>query len=122
MKKITLTAMLIGCMAMAAFAAISGLTGKWLVSVKLPDGNVYSVTYEFKINGSQLTGTATAEGTPKTINDGKINGDDFTFSLADDNGSLIKHTGKYYAQGDSVSLNVDYQGTILHTTLARAKN
>ncbi len=121
MKKITLTITLIG-VAMACLAAISGLSGKWQGSVKLPDGNTYPVTYELQANGAQLTGTATAEGSPKNISDGKVDGDNFTFSLTDDDGSVMKHTGKYYAQGDSVSLNVNYQGTILHTTLTRSKN
>jgi hypothetical protein len=32
---------------------------------------------------------------------------------------VIPHSGKYYAQGDSVSLNIDYNGTKFHTTLNR---
>lgn len=121
MKKITLTATLIG-VAMACLAAVGGIAGKWQGSVKLPDGNTYPANYEFQISNGKLSGTATAEGLPKVITDTKISGDDFSFSIADDDGSAIKHSGKYYPQGDSVSLNVNYQGTILHTTLTRKKN
>ncbi|SEP40575.1 hypothetical protein [Mucilaginibacter sp. OK283] len=121
MKKITLTATLV-CVVMACLAAVSGLAGKWQGSVKLADGNTYPANYEFQISDGKLTGTATAEGPPKVITDTRINGNDFSFSIADDDGSAIKHSGKYYPQGDSVSLNVNYGGTILHTTLTRKKN
>lgn len=76
MKKVTLTATLVG-VAMACLAAISSLSGKWVGSVKLPDGNTYPVTYELQVNGTPLTGTATAERSPKPICDGKIDGDNF---------------------------------------------
>jgi hypothetical protein len=120
MKKITLTATLI-CVVMACFASLSGLAGKWQGNVRLPDGNRYPANYEFQISDGQLTGTAIAEGPPKVITDVRIKGDDFSFSIADDDGSAIKHSGRYYEKGDSVSLNVTYQGTILHTTLTRTK-
>ncbi len=122
MKKVTLTTVLMVCAILICFAAIAGLAGKWQGSIKLPDGNIYPVTYEFQVNGDQLTGTATAEGPPKTVAEGKTDGVNFSFSLTNDDGKPILHGGKYYAEGDSIALTVNYQGDILHGTLKRAKN
>ena len=108
--------------AFICFAALADLAGKWQGNITLPDGNTYPVTYEFTINGSQLSGKATAEGSSKAINEGKINGTDFSFHLTDDDGQLIQHSGKYYAEGDSIALTVTYQGSKLHGKLKRAKN
>lgn len=118
-RKLVITAALVGCF-IICFAAVAGLSGTWKGSIKTPDGNVYPVTYIFNIQGDSLTGTAQAVGDPKTITEGKIMGSDFTFNVADDNGNPLPHSGKYYADGDSVSINVVYQGSTLHGSLKRA--
>ncbi|MBD2702333.1 hypothetical protein IC229_16915 [Spirosoma sp. BT702] len=120
-RKFRVTALLIFS-TFICFAALADLGGKWQGAITLPDGNTYPVTYEFTINGSQLTGKASAENSSKPINDGKINGTDLSFSITDDDNQPIPHSGKYYADGDSISLNVTYQGSKLHGTLKRAKN
>ena len=122
MKKLTLITTVIICAVSICMAAVFSLAGKWQGRIKMPDGNVYPVTYEFNVSGDQLTGTATAEGPAKTINEGKIKDTDFTFSLTDDDGKPILHSGKYYAEGDSIALTVNYQGAVLHGTLKRATN
>jgi hypothetical protein len=119
-RKIFTTATMICCAMICFAAAVVDLNGKWEGSIKLPDGNVYPVNYEFTVNGDQLTGTAKAQGSPQNITAGKINGADLTFSVTDDDGKPILHSGKYYAEGDSVALTVNYRGAILHTTLKRA--
>ena len=121
MKKLTLTTTLIFCIAMACFAAFAGFAGKWQANIKLPDGNVYPIAYDFQVSGGKLTGTATAKGPAKTINDGKVNGNKISFSITDDDGKAITHEGKYYAEGDSISMDINYQGTMLHGTLTRVK-
>jgi len=117
-KVFTTTALL--CCFMICLAAVADLSGRWTGSIKAPDGVDYPLTYVFNISSGVLTGTAQAQGDPKTITDCKLNGNDFTFNIADDDGTSIPHTGKYYADGDSISMNVNYKGTKLHTTLKRA--
>ena len=117
MKKLTSITAVIICAASIGMAAVFSLAGKWQGNIKLPDGNVYPVTYEFIVSGDQLTGTATAEGPAKTINEGKISDNDFTFSLTDDDGKPIPHSGKYYAEGDSIALTMNYQGAMLQGTV-----
>ena len=67
-----------------------------------------------------LTGTLQAQGEPKPIVNGKIEGNDFSFKIMDDDSTAILQSGKYYPAGDSISLNIVYKGTKLHTTLKRA--
>ena len=93
MKKITLTATLIGVV-MACLAAVGGLAGKWQGSVKLPDGNTYPANYEFQISDGKLTGTATAEGPSKVITDTRINGDG-TITHPSSKGSWSCKGGEY---------------------------
>ncbi|MVM31243.1 glycoside hydrolase [Spirosoma sp. HMF4905] len=108
--------------ALLCFAALIGLDGKWQGNITLPDGNTYPVTYEFTVNSGQLSGKASAEGSAKTLTEGKVNGADFSFSITDDDGQPIPHSGKYYTEGDSIALLVTYQGSKLHGSLKRAKN
>ncbi|WP_259070028.1 hypothetical protein HDF24_24695 [Mucilaginibacter sp. X4EP1] len=117
MKKILLTtASLFFCLVIC-FAAIEGLAGKWSGSIKTPDGNDIDLTYIFKVDGAKLTGTAISQGIEIPIDSGKVNGNEFKFSVTNPDGVTIPHKGKYL--GDSVSIDLDYQGTNFHSTLKR---
>ena len=117
MKKALFTTLLI-CFVAAAFAIIADLNGSWSGSVKGPDGNDYPLTYIFKIDGDKLTGTAKTSFGDTPLDKGKVDGDKFTFSTTL-NGMEVPHTGKY--MGDSVSMDIDYDGNKMHTTLKRSK-
>lgn len=116
-RKALVTAALL-CFITVCMAAITGLPGKWLGTVQTPDGDV-DLTYNFKLDGDKLSGTAESQGHEVTIDSGKVSGDNFTFSVTNSEGTVIPHEGKYFATGDSCSLNLDYQGTKFHTTLKR---
>ena len=103
-------------------AGNASIAGKWAGSVQLPDSSSYPVMYIFQISGDSLIGSATAEGVPKPIHAGKIKGNDCSFSIQDDDGSLIVHNGTYYSTGDSISLTILYRGSRLHSILKRADN
>ncbi len=79
-KKIITTALLL-CSFFAVFAAIETLNGKWTGSLKTDEGDEYPLLYNFKIDGGQLTGTAKTPKGDMAINDGKINGSNFTFNV-----------------------------------------
>ncbi len=117
MKIKIFTTMALVCCFMVCFAAIADLTGKWTGTLQTPDGNSMDVTYNFKLDGEKLTGTAQSQGVDVTIDSGKVIGNDITFSVTNTQGVLIKHIGKYY--GDSISMNLDYEGMKMHTTLKR---
>jgi hypothetical protein len=102
---------------MVCFAIVADLTGKWTGSLKTPDGNEIALTYNFKVDGDKLTGTAESPSGQVAINDGKINGTDFTFKVTVD-GNDYPHTGKFYT--DSCGIDIDFGGQKLHTTIKRA--
>ena len=118
MKKIfTILVMVSSFMFCYAVTTIQdGLNGKWSGEFKTPDGGEYPITYNFKEVSGTLAGVATF---PKgTIENGKVNGTDFTF-VVPAYGSPIMHTGKYYSQADSIGIDMDFNGKKLHATLKR---
>lgn len=117
-RKLFITAALLCCFAVA-FAAFAGLNGNWAGTLTAPDGNEYPLTYTFKTDGDILTGTSQSPQGTVGITDGKISGDSLLFAI-DVSGVKVLNTGKYFSVGDSISLNVDYQGMKFHTTLKRA--
>jgi hypothetical protein len=101
----------------AAFAYFAGIDGKWSAMLKGPDGNEFPITYTFKTAGATLTGTLTSSIGTFDISDGMMKGDSLWFT-ANVNTMKIKNKGRYYADGDSISLRVGMRST--HTTLKRA--
>jgi hypothetical protein len=120
MKRKTLIAVALLCFVVVCFAAIADLSGKWTGKITTPDGNPLQLNYLFKVNGDKLTGTAQGDGTPDSIYEGKITGNDISFKVSNDNGDVFPHTGKYFADGDSISMNIDVRWQKFHTTLKRA--
>lgn len=108
-KFFTTTALL--CCFMVCFAIVADITGKWSGNLVTPDGQNIPVTYNFKVDGDKLTGTADSPQGTITIDDGKIKGDDFSFKVTVD-GNDYPHTGKAYA--DSCAMNVDFGGQKVH--------
>lgn len=101
----------------AAFAWFSGISGNWTAMLKGPDGNVFPITYTFKTSDTTLAGTVTSSIGTFAISDGVVKGDSLWFT-AHINTMAIKNRGRYYADGDSISLRVGMRAT--HTNLKRA--
>jgi hypothetical protein len=108
---------LVCCFIVFAAFVIADLNGKWNGVIKTPDGNDLQVSYNFKVDGDKLSGTAESPAGQVTVDDGKINGDNFTFKVTVD-GNDYPHSGKMYA--DSCGLDIDFGGQKVHTTLKRA--
>lgn len=100
----------------AAFAYFAGIDGKWSAMLKGPDGNEFPITYTFKTDGSTLTGTVTSSIGSFNISHGEVKGDSLWF-IANINAMKINNKGRYFADGDSISLHVGARAT--HTTLKR---
>ena len=99
-------------------AIFADLSGKWSGVLNAPDGNQYPLAYTFKVDGSKLSGSLEVNGMSVPVDSGIVKGNDFKFSVTVDN-TAFPHTGKYYAAGDSVGVDVDFMGTKTHATLKR---
>lgn len=114
-KRLFTTLALVCCTVLVSLAVIADLNGKWSGSVQTPNGD-YPVNFTFKVDGDKLTGTAGVDAGAIPLTDGKVNGANFSFGM-DFNGVPLKNTGKFY--GDSITIDVDYQGTIMHGVCKR---
>ncbi|MGI4750356.1 MAG: hypothetical protein ACRYFB_06965 [Janthinobacterium lividum] len=117
-KTIIITLLIVGVMAVGV-AAISGLTGRWTGQLLSPDGNTSEVEYNFKTDGTTLSGTLESVYGSSKIENGKVDGNQIVFNI-NLNGLYLPHKGKIYP--DSVAMNVDYKGLPLHITLKRKAN
>ena len=119
MKRKIFTTTALVCCFMVCFAIIADIAGKWTGTLKTPDGNEIPLTYTFKLDSGKVKGNVESPQGTIDITDGKINGNDFTFSLSV-NGTDVKHTGKFYPAADSIGMDIDFNGSKLHTTLKRS--
>jgi len=96
---------------LASLAMAADVTGKWVANQPGRNGT-REVTYNFKADGSKLTGTASGfRGQEMPISDGKIDGDTISFvTKAEFNGNTIvmKYTGK--VSDDEIKFSVQREG------------
>ena len=119
MKKKIFTTLALVCCIMTCFAIAAGLAGNWTGTVKTSDGKGNRLTYTFKTDNGKLTGSVRSTQGEVPLSDCKLNGNDFSFN-ATSNGTVLKHTGKFYPDADSIGLDLDLGGVKMHTTLRRA--
>jgi hypothetical protein len=102
MKKVLATAIMV--MAFITFSFAQDITGKWTGKVM----DQFDVTYDFKVDGTALTGTTTGpDGNTITIKNGLIKDGDlsYTINLMDND---MKVTGK--ATDDTITLTMPGMG------------
>jgi hypothetical protein len=119
MKNKILFLFVIACCLMA-FTQIN-LTGKWVGYLLRPNStDTATFTYDLQQTNTTLTGTLTGpDGPAVDIDSGKVDGNNFSFSITEANGE-VKITGIYYT--DSLSSNVALpNGHILHMKMMRTK-
>lgn len=103
--------------AVASFAAILDISGKWTGDLDTGDGG-HPVTYTFSADGTKLTGNVDALGNTYNITDGVVKGDSLIFNV-DYYGEPIPHKAKCYK--DSIGLNIDLHGQNFHVQLKHAQ-
>ncbi|WP_295720825.1 hypothetical protein [Mucilaginibacter sp.] len=116
-RKLFTTALLLSCF-MVCLAAIADLNGKWSGKADI-GGTEYPLLYNFKIDGDKLTGTALTPDGDVPLNNGKITGADFSFTIST-SGMDIPHTGKFY--GDSTTVDLEVSGSKVHSVLKRVED
>jgi hypothetical protein len=102
----------------SAFVAAGGISGKWTGTLTLPGGNTRIFHYVFHADKGILTGSATGTNT-FDLSNGRIYGDSLAFSIIVSNGDSIVNTGKYYPDGDSITLNTVFMGATMRGILKR---
>ena len=99
-------------MAVFAFtASAADIGGNWKGTAETPNGMIER-TFVFKVDGHKLTGETTSNTLGKSaIEDGKVDGDDVSFSLTVKmQGSEAKVSYKGKVDGDTIKFTVEVQG------------
>jgi len=110
---------------LATVAWAADVTGTWKGEVSTPDGNSFTLTYNFKQDGAKLTGTVLGpQGDPLPIDNGKVEGGKISFSVKVpfNGGTVISSEGTI--NGDEITLKTKAEGGDMDTppvTIKRQK-
>jgi hypothetical protein len=104
-------AMALGLVFFAASALAADVDGKWTGNITTPDGEA-PVSLTLKADGATLTGTTTGpDGSETKIADGKIDGNNLSFSVTFDFGGMPLTIGyKGVLAGNQIKFTLDVFG------------
>jgi hypothetical protein len=108
-----------GVLILAGFAFGAEVDGKWTGTIT---GMDMKIDFTFKAEGKTLTGFHIINGTETAIKDGKIDGNNISFSVSLDMGgqeAKIEHKGVVSA--DQIKMTYDMAGQPGEILLKRAK-
>ena len=109
-------------MLFAFTASAADISGNWKGTAETPNGAIER-TFVFKVDGNKLTGETTSSRFGKsTIEDGKVDGDDVSFTLTVNvQGTEGKVIYKGKVDGDTIKFKVEVQavGQTLEMTARR---
>ena len=101
------------CLVIAALtvAWAADVSGKWVAQVPGRDGQTRETTFNFKVEGEKLTGTVSGRQGDNQITDGKIKGDDISFTVVNNfNGNEVKLLYKGKVAGDEIKFTRSRDG------------
>lgn len=99
------------CLMLAIAAYAADVAGKWVAQVPGRGGQIQDVTFNFKVNGDQLSGTITSPRGETEISDGKVEGDSISFAqMLNFNGNEMKITYKGKVAGDEIKFTRQREG------------
>jgi hypothetical protein len=104
---------------LAGAAVAADVSGKWTASFETQIGT-QNYTYEFKVDGQKLTGTAKSMNGETKITDGKVVGDEITFVENlnfQDMMLMITYKGKI--SGDEIKFTRDVAGIAMEELVAK---
>ena len=96
--------------------------GNWSGSVSTGNGDL-PISFSFKTEGTVLKGSMTGpDGTPFPITDGKIDGNNLTFSVTlDFNGNSFALAYKGVLDGEQIKMSSDFQGQAFEFVVKKVK-
>lgn len=90
-------------LAFLTIAWAADVNGKWVAQVPGRGGQTRETTFNFKAEGNKLTGTVSGMQGDTQISDGKIDGDNISFTtVLSFNGNEIKLNYKGAVSGDEI--------------------
>jgi len=111
---------ILGALALAAPMFAADISGKWTGKIETPNGT-RETSYTFKADGDTLTGSVSGRNGETPIQDGKISGDDISFTVVRNfGGNEIKINYKGKVSGDSINLKFKMRDNDVEMTLKRA--
>ena len=111
---------LVAVVLFAAVASAADVNGKWKAEFQTPEGQTRTNTFTFKAEGEKLTGSVMGQAGEAPIQNGKISGDDISFSVVRNFGGqevTIQYKGK--VSGDTIQFTVDFGGGTFDVTAKR---
>jgi hypothetical protein len=105
MKKTLSLAMLLLLLVLAATAADSGFNGSWNAEVPRGNGRIIPAVFSFEMDGTTLLGSVHALDQDFELTNGKVNGDEISFTVA---GATGEFSGKL--EGSEIKMKVKYDG------------
>ncbi|MGH9832464.1 MAG: hypothetical protein ACREBD_19555 [Blastocatellia bacterium] len=95
----------------AAVAMAADVNGKWTAQVPGRQGNAQETTFTFKVEGDKLTGTMSGRQGDTPIADGKVSGDEISFTVTRERqGATIKQLFKGKVAGDEIKFTRSTEG------------
>ena len=111
MKKRTVFLSVCFVFAALSIAWAADVDGKWTAQVPGRGGQTRETTFTFKAEGEKLTGTVSGMQGDNPISDGKISGDDISFTLKlNFQGNEITFLYKGKVSGDEIKMTRSRQG------------
>jgi hypothetical protein len=87
------------------------VSGKWTAQVPGRDGQPQETTFTFTVEGDKLTGAVSGRQGDTPIADGKISGDEISFTVTRERqGNVIKQLYKGKVSGDEIKLTRSVEG------------
>jgi len=102
--------------ALLSVATAADVSGKWKAEFTTPDGTARVNTFTFKVEGAKLSGTVAGGQDETPIKDGKISGDDISFSAERPFGTFT-YSGK--VSGNEIKLKVTFNDQSFDMTAKR---
>jgi hypothetical protein len=101
-------------------ALAADIDGKWTGSIEGPQGN-FDLVYNFKADGAMLTGgMAGPDGMEIKISDGKIDGNNVSFSVTLNFGQEFTIAYKGVLNGNELKLSSDFGGQAVEFVLKKS--
>jgi hypothetical protein len=90
-------------------AQAADIAGSWKLSFVTENGLTREATLDLKLEGDRLSGTLASDRGTARIEDGKVSGDDVSFSLLrKGNGDEIRVTYQGKVEGGTMKLKMQY--------------